>query len=248
MSEVLLDYRTWNQSSPFQTFLKLLDALNKELLLNPDTIIGTDKEKMAKWGFSFLCFDIITMYRYIGEIMRRLNRDFLILEKREMKPQKEPEDDFFGTLHRTHVDFLSLIVFLNILMEKAARLLVNISKGNTPSDISFNDWKKDIRNNKITLHQKLRELILNTPWFDEIRNIRVKYAVHHNYSMGGIIDYNTTQLVSHLRRKNGKQMQMLYHIRDIQRISDSILTFFNDLGDYISTNFDSLPIRIEMKK
>jgi hypothetical protein len=101
------------------------------------------------------------------------------------------------------------------------------------------EWKLNAR-----APDELKNIILNTSWFDEIRYIRIKYAIHHNHSIGGILNNNAVQLVSHLRDDDKKTLERTYHINDIQKISDDVLQFFDTLADCLCDNFNMLPFRI----
>ena len=196
-------------------------------------------------GFRGLYFDILTMFRLIGQIMRRLNRDIVNLGKPMPKKwlPSDPEDDLFNVLSLVKVDFASLIIFLGILLEKVARLLHNISVGNRPYEIRFSKWRDEIRNGKYVVPDDLKELMENTPWYDEFHKLRNKYTVHWGYSVGGIVKFISSislQLLSHYK----KDAEIIYEVNDINKLCKDILNFFTEFNDFLCDNFHLFPIRI----
>jgi len=237
MSESVLDYVTWLAESPLGTFFEKLNNLE------PDIVRGTNRWKFVTMGFRGLYFDIVMMFRLIGQILRRLNRDLSNLRKpipKKWSPS-DPEDERFYVLSLAKIDFTSLIIFLGILLEKVARLLHNISEGDRPSPIRFSKWRNDIIKGKFLVPNDLIKLLMNTSWYDEFNNLRNRYTVHYGYSIGSVVMAIKTeiQLLSHYKKE-----QIMYDINDIQRLCDDIYRFFEDLNEFLYDNFDSFPIRI----
>ena len=246
MSEKILKWDKWF-STPTLPFYELLKTLD------PEEVKGTDRWQYVTMGFLGLYYDIIMMFRLIGQIMRRLNRDFLnLIKEREMYARaragerikwepSDPEDESFNVLLLAKLDFTSLISFFGILLEKVARLLHRISVGDRPGPRSFTDWRKDIINGKFLVPSDLEELMRNATWYDEFYKLRNRYTIHYGYSVGSIINYRTLQLLSHYEE------EIMYDINDVQRLCDDIYQFFEDLNKFLCDNFDKLPIRIIVK-
>lgn len=239
MSKNIFEWEKWF-GSPLSLFFEKLNSLD------PEELRGTDRWKYVTSGFRGLYFDIVMMFRLIGQITRRLNRDFEnIIEHyppRGKWSPSDPEDELFNVLFLAQIDFTSLIVFLGILLEKVARLLHNITKGNRPYSIRFSKWRNEIRNEKYVVPDDLKKLMEDTPWYDEFYKLRNKYTVHYGYSIGGIINNTKIQLLSH----NEQETEIIYDIEDIKKISSDIYLFFNDLNEFLCGNFDIFPIKMSV--
>jgi len=178
MSETLLEWQKWF-GDPLNLFFEKLNTLD------PEKLRGTNRFKYVTEGFRGLYFDIIMMFRLIGQIMRRLNRDLLnLIKEQEIRAQmaagrrvkwtpSDPEDDTFNVIFLAKIDFSSLITFIGILLEKVARLLQNITIGNGPG-LSFTDWRNKIINGTFLVPNDLEKIMRNTIWYDEFDKLRNK--------------------------------------------------------------------------
>ena len=239
MSENHFDYNKWLTIFPLEPFkLKLKSLSNAE----PQ---NARLKPFFSTTFFFQIIDITQMFRIIGYILRRLNEDFINLQ---------PLTDFDGLtvkgseelitdMSLTTLDFTSLIIFLNMLMEKAARLLHSSSTGDKPSNFSFNDWKEKISKDKIIVPATLGEIVSSTPWFDDLRELRVKYVIHHNFSICAISEKNEIRIRSSLKDYKEEKLS----IEDMQKISNEVYDFFVTLSGYLCDNVNTLPIRINTK-
>lgn len=239
MSENVLDYTNWLAGDPMGPFFEKLNTLD------PESVRETVRFKFVTFGFRGLYFDIVIMFRLIGQIMRRLNRDIVNLGKPTPKKwsPSDPEDDLFNALSLVKVDFTSLIIFLGILLEKGARLLHNITTGNRPSSIRFSKWRNDIKNGKYIVPTDLKELMINANWYDEFDKLRNKYTIHWGYSVGSIVKFISSisiQLLSHYK----EDAEIIYDVNDINKLCNDILNFFTEFNDFLCNNFDLFPIRI----
>ncbi|MFH0748726.1 MAG: hypothetical protein V1915_02245 [Candidatus Bathyarchaeota archaeon] len=224
MSDTLLEWRKWFED-PLDFFFEKLNTLD------PEKLRGTNRFKYVTWGFRGLYFDIIMMFRLIAQIMRGLDRDLLNLIKMQEKHAQmtagqrvkwtpsDQEDEKFNVLFLAQIDFSSLIIFYGILLEKIARLLHNITIGNRPGPRSFTDWRNKIITDKFVVPNDLKKLMKNTIWYDEFDKLRNKYTIHSGYSIGGIINYSTFQLLSH------EEKEITYKINNIENLSKSIYLF-----------------------
>lgn len=237
----MLQWEIWFTGSPIGPFFEKFN------ILDPEKVRGTNRWKYVTMGFRGQYFDIIMMFRLIGQILRRLNRDLLNVRKPIPKrwSPSDPEDEPFYVLSLAKIDFTSLITFLSILLEKVARLLHNISEGDRPSPIRFSKWRNDIIKGKFLVPDDLRILMTNTSWYDKFDILRNRYTVHYGYSIGSLVISEKTeiQLLSHYNKK-----QMLYDINDIQKMCDDIYRFFEDLNEFLCNNFDSFPINIRKSR
>lgn len=235
MPEKLLNWEMWYVNPLNQFFEKMNE-------LEPEKVRGTNRWYFVTPKFRGLYFDISSMFNLIGQILRRLNRDFLNIRKPKPKPKKwtpsDPEDELFLVFSLATIDFNSLIVFLGILLEKVARLLRCISMGDRPG-LSFTDWRKDIINSKFLVPSDLEQLMKNTPWYNKFDTLRNKFIIHHGYHIGGIINNTAFSLSSHY-----KDRKTTYDISDIQKLCNEIYLFFENLNEFLCDNFDSYPIRI----
>lgn len=246
MSERIFNWSKWF-TTPINPFYKVMEKLD------PEKVKGTDRWQYVTAGFHGLFWDIATMFTLIGHIMRRLNRDSLNLIKEHERMERlragerlkwepsDPEDEPFNVLSLAKIDFSSLIIFFGILLEKVARLLRSISKGDRPSSISFTDWRKNIIDGKYLVPSDLEELMRNATWYDEYYILRNRYTIHYGFSIGSIINYRTFQLISHY------EDQKMYDLIDIQTLCDDVYQFFIDLNKFLCENFDEFPIKIILR-
>lgn len=235
MPEKILDWETWFTSTPLSPFIEKLDTLD------PEKVKGTNRWKYVTPIYRFLVWDIITMFRWIGQTLRRLNRDFHNVINDDHRPKKEPEDNYFNVLFLVNIDFNTLIGFLGILLEKVARLLYNSTEGNRPYSIRFSKWRDDMVNGKYLVPNDLEELMRKTLWYSKFEKLRNKYTIHYGYSIGGIVDNTKIQLLSH----NEEDKEILYNIDDMQELCYDVISFFEELNKFLCENFDSLPIKIK---
>ena len=234
MLEKLLNWEIWyvNPLNPF------FEKMNE---IEPEKVKGTNRWYFVTPRFRGLYFDIVSMFILIGQILRRLNRDFLNIKKPIPKKwtPSDPEDELFLKSSLATIDFNSLILFLGLLLEKVARLLRGISRGDRPGPLSFTDWRKDIINGKFLVPSDLEELIKKTFWYDDFEKLRNRYTAHYGFHIGGILNSNALQLLSHYEEEKR------YDIDDIQKLSDEIYRFFEDLNKFLCDNIDSFPIHIK---
>lgn len=234
MSDSVLDYVSWLGEFPLSPFQEKLDSLI------PEELEGTDRYELVLMRFRMLIGDLLVMYRLIGQIIRRLDRDFINLQKKDYTPKSEPEDDMFYVLSLINLDFISYLLFSRILMDKVARLLYSVTKGERPSINRFVDWKKKISKEQRIVPSELKELIINTPWFDELKDVRDDYVVHNGYALHGISNWDTIIL-----RSITNNSEIKYDITRIQNMCDDISGFLEKLNNYLCVNFEKLPIKIE---
>jgi len=232
--EKLLNWEMWYVNPLNQFFEKMNE-------LEPEKVRGTNRWYFVTPKFRGLYFDITSMFILIGQILRRLNRDFLNIRKPIPKKwtPSDLEDERFFLISLATIDFNSLIVFIGILLEKVARLLRCISVGDRPGPLSFTDWRKDISNGKFLVPSDLEQLMENTLWYNKFDTLRNKFIIHHGYHIGGIINKTAFSLSSHYRDR-----KTTYDISDIQKLCNDIYHFFENLNKFLCDNFDSYPIRI----
>lgn len=154
-------------------------------------------------------------------------------------PKSEPEDDLFYVLSLVNLDFTSFILLTRILMDKVARLLYNISKGDRPSIKRFVDWKKKILKDEVIVPPNLKKLIVNTPWFDELKDVRDDYVVHDGYTAYGVKNWNTLIL-----RSITDGTEIHYDTTKIQKLCDDIPNFLDNLNNFLCDYFEILPVEI----
>lgn len=233
MLKNILEYVPWLGAWPLRPFQEKLDSLV------PDELEGTERYEFVLMRFRSLVWDLLIMYRMIGQVIRRLNRDFINLRNNDHTPKREPEDDLFYVLTLVNLDFTSFILLTRILMDKVARLLYNISKGDRPSIKRFVDWKRKISKDEVLVPTKLKELIVNTPWFDELKDVRDDYVVHDGYTALGVQNWDTLVL-----RSITDSTEIYYNHEKIQKLCDDILDFLKNLNNYLCDNFEILPVEI----
>ena len=234
----VLNWTKWFNKSPFRPFINKIEELDVE------KVRDTDRWFLVTAGFhTSQLGDLTMMYRLIGQISRRLNRDFITILNEDHTPKKEPEDVYFNSLFHVNVDFTSLIVFLGILVEKAARLSHSITVGNRPWKLSFRDWKDKIVKGSLIAPEDFKELFINTRWYETLDMLRNEYTIHHNISIGGVVNKTKFQFISNLDER-----QKIYDIKEMENLSDDILTYFKDYNDFLCNNFDLLPIQIDTIK
>lgn len=240
MSTKILDYHSWIGKWPLGPFE---DKLSK---LDPQKLKGSKRYKLVLMGFRALLWDILNFLRYIGFIIKRLNDNFLKCLNPDLTPKRGIEfarTGGFGNIWAINVDLISFIFFSRILMDKISRLLFNIvDGGNKPSSKSFQDWRKKIGKYDGEGLGELRKIIENADWFDELKTLRDDYIVHHGFQLAHIA-VSENQLGMDLR-SSSKEKEVFYTIESIQKLSQKMYEFLEDLNKFLCDNFDLLPIRI----
>jgi len=238
MSQKILDYECWLVGSPLGQFLSRLDELR------PQALKETKREVLVLTRFRVCIWEITAFSRYLGWILERLSDDFSKFLEPDLTPSHGKTVEFWATIYPVNLDFISFILFARILMDKISSLLHMIVVGeDKPSEISFYDWRKRVGDYEGEGLEELKKIINDADWFDELKDVRDDYIVHHGMllspSIGIVGEQIELRFYSHTRKRD-----VAFTIKKIQKLSDDIHQFLEDLTGFLCDNLDLLPITI----
>ena len=174
--------------------------------------------------------------------MKRLNEDY-------QKNLKDIEDRGFPSgIVQTNVDSVSLLLFGRILMDKIARLLHDVLRGNKiPSCNRFQDWRKKIKKFEGEGISELKKLVLKANWFEDLKNLRDDYVVHHGFSESSLGTHgNDIGIHLHSYRKRCKDV--FVNVEKISELFQEIWLFMSSLNSFLCSSLDLLPIEIHQNE
>ena len=150
----------------------------------------------------------------------------------------------------THLDIISLIIFLNILMDDITRflrfLLIPIDE-QTPKTKDFDKLKKTISSFEGQKLEELSQIVQNTRWYEELKELRDKHIIHRGEKNSGI-GIIGNEIGIHLRyMEKGTIMEKYVSNLEIDRYCENIYNFLKDLNEFLCKNFDYLPIEVTKK-
>lgn len=195
---------------------------------------------------------VLVTYIWIGHILKRidneLSNDLAFLETLRLVERGvhvtvndlPPSDP-----NLTNIDIMSLIIFSNILMDDIARFLNFLFWGESkPKTKNFDVLKKTIGNFDGCGLEKLKQIIQNTSWYEQLKELRDKPIVHKgkkDISIGG-----KGQTIGIWLRyiRDGKIKEWFYANTDIDKLCGNMLRFLTDLNTFLCQNFESLPIKV----
>lgn len=243
----ILKSESWWSSFPLNPFkgkiekIKIVDGKRRILILG--------KFHVSLWT-------IMNTYVWIREVLRRTDDNFsndlefhkktdLASQGIRVKADELPPSNLLLTC----IDVVSLVVFLNFLMDDVARFLHFLFIGNSvPKTNNFEQLKKSISSFKGTKITKLIDIIQNTPWYDELKILRDKPIVHHRNLTSGI-GLIGNEIGIHLQYvQNQKILGKFISNLEIDRFSNNVYHFLIDLNEYLCDNFDYLPLEVQKKK
>lgn len=230
---------------PLGSFHSLLRKLDSKEIESDHRILVLMKFHISLWNVNFA-------YSYITSIIMRLNEAL-------GKIFKESEIPHFlrVPIGLLNLDFISLIIFCSILMDRIAFFLSHLLKGEKkPKKRSYFKFKNDI--SKFDGDKSFRELtrIINkTTWFKNLHDLRNDYVVHHGQLFHQIgfkpstikNEWKTVpefQLFSRIKDKR----DAYYSIENINVLCENILCFLEKLNEFLCENIDLLPIKITKLK
>ena len=144
MMTKILKFKPWIGAFPLSPFLNKLDELKSA---------EGNRRILILMKFRVSLFTILNTYTWIGFILKRIDNDlyndleshkkFQLVSKgvRVTADEMPPSNPFL-----TNIDIVSLIVFVNILMDDIARFLRFLFRGeSTPKTKNFDKLKKTMR-------------------------------------------------------------------------------------------------------
>ena len=234
-------------SFPLTTFLKKLE--NIKTAEGKRHILVLTKFRVRLWT-------IIIDYNYVSEILRRIDNDLyndleymkklrLVDSGIRVKADELPP----ANLYLTNIDIMSLIIFLNFMMDDIARFLHFLFKGNcVPETKSFAFLKKSVSKFEGNKLEKLIEIIRNTAWYDELIILRDKPIVHHRHLPGPGIGVTGNEIGIHLHHiQDNKIVEKFLSNLEINQLSSNVSRFLVDLNAYLCNNFNCLPLEVSKK-
>ena len=232
----ILDYESWLGKWPLQPFMEKLDELK------PQELKGTKRYVLVLMEFRVLISDILSFFRYIGAILKRLNDNTLKCLEPDLTPKRGKEFPF-GVISLMNIDLISFVLFARILMDKISPLLSKIVVGgDKPSKNRFNDWRKKIDKYEGNGLEELKKIICNANWFDELKNLRDDYVVHHGLFFHNIV-FADSKLGFQLRSQLKKE-EVFLSIEKVKEVSQNIFQFLEELNKFLCDKIDLLPIEI----
>jgi len=241
----ILKSQIWLGNNPLSKFHKKLDELKH----------AEGKRRfliLAKFRVSL--YTIYTTITWIGYIQKRLDDDFFnglewnkVLERASKEKVSADKLPPFNA-HLLNVDIHTLIIFLNILLDDIVKFLNYLLSGRKKPRIKgFYQFKHDLDYFQGEKFNRLKEIISETDWYKELKDLRDDPIVHKGISSSGIIYKENTICVQLLHLQDGKINERIFTNEDVNFYLDSVYNFLVELNDYLCEQFDSLPIEIKKK-
>jgi hypothetical protein len=205
------------------------------------------------------------LFMYLAMIAERINEDgakFNLIEEiyQHVNSNKKLTDSEIEELDKGPfyvslfcLDMSSLIIFLRIFMDKLARflgLLMAMRGIKTKSFAVFKGSLKELKGKEIEAFVRVIEE--NTTWFDELKDLRDDYVVHHPGSATALLladgkAYVT--LTTSKRTKEPKHVLMNSEAKDIPiEEIDSLLSnlkkLLSNLSAFLAENLEKLPFKV----
>jgi len=206
--------------------------------------------------FRVSLFTVLTTYRWIGFILKRIDNDLyndleshkkfeLLSEGVRATADEMPTFNPF----LTNIDIISLIVFVNILMDDIARFLRFLFRGeSTPKTKNFDKLKKTMNNLEGQKLEELNRIIQNTDWYQELKDLRDNPIVHRGDRDSGIGIYGERIGISLRHIKDRKIRETFMSNLEIDKICENVYRFLKDLNEFLCKNFDYLPLEVPRKR
>jgi len=149
----------------------------------------------------------------------------------------------------TNIDIVSLIVFVNILMDDITRFLRFLFRGeSTPKTKNFDKLKETMNNLEGQKLEELNRIIQNTDWYQELKDLRDKPIVHRGHKDSGI-GIHGNRIGIYLRYIQDRKIRETFISNlEIDRICENVYRFLKDLNEFLCKNFDYLPLEIRERK
>jgi hypothetical protein len=235
----------WLRSFPLGPFLARIIELEtargkRSVLILPD--------------FRVSLFSIRTIFIWISHILTRIDNDLdnalTFHKKTESADEGIPIDELLPLMNpsMTNIDVISLIIFLNILMDHVARFLKFLFRSeSTPKTKSFYDLKKSLKDFKSPRLLELNKIIQDTDWFQNLKNLR-DHPIIHRGEKHSQIGIHKERIGIHLRYVENRMVKNVFLSNlEIDKICKNIYHFLEDLNEYLCTNFDYLPLEVVKK-
>lgn len=247
MMTKILKFKPWIGSFPLSPFLKKLDELKSA---------EGNRRILILMKFRVSLFTILNTYTWIGFILKRIDNDlyndleshkkFQLVSKgvRVTADEMPPSNPFL-----TNIDIVSLIVFVNILMDDITRFLRFLFRGeSTPKTKNFDKLKKTMNNLEGQKLEELNRIIQNTDWYQELKDLRDEPIVHRGDKDSGI-GISGERIGIYLRYiKDRKIRETFISNLEIDKICENVYGFLKGLNEFLCRNFDYLPLEVTKKR
>lgn len=243
----ILKCKPWIGSFPLGLFLEKLNELK--------TAEGK-RGILILTKFRVSLFTILITYTWIGFILKRIDNDLYndleFHKKLRLASQgvRVTADELSpSNPHLTNIDIVSLIVFLNILMDDIARFLKFLFRSeSTPKTKNFDKLKKTMNNLEGQKLEELNRIIQNTDWYQELKELRDKPIVHKGQKDSGI-GIQGERIGIYLRYIQDRKIRETFISNlEIDRICENVYDFLKSLNEFLCRNFDYLPLEATKKR
>ena len=148
------------------------------------------------------------------------------------------------------LDIKLFFIWLVVIMDKLAKLLSTLYNSHEIKNKSFNTFSKNI--NKIKKENMNDfELLINSyqSWFDEIRDIRDNYTIHHSRGMNLVVRSNTGYIATTLGKIIDNKAEYTSISND--KLDNHIIMLYSmlrSLDSYLCDNLNKIPFENKIKK
>jgi len=243
----ILKCKPWIGSFPLSLFLEKLNELKSA---------EGKRRILILTKFRVSLFTIFTTYTWIGLILKRIDNDLyndlefhkklrLVSQGVRATADELPPSD----PHLTNIDIVSLIVFLNILMDDIARFLKFLFRSeSTPKTKNFDKLKKTMNSLEGQKLEELNRIIQNTHWYQELKDLRDKPIVHKGQKDSGL-GIQGERIGIYLRYIQDRKIRETFISNlEIDRICENVYGFLKSLDEFLCRNFDYLPLEVTKKR
>lgn len=237
----ILTITPWGGSFPLNQFRLKMGKTDQS---NPE---------LANQGNLRVNFDsILTIFTWIGVILERIDNNLdndirhqqklrEALQGKRVKYTELPPSD----INKTCIDVVSLILFLNILMDDVSRFLRFIFKGaQCPRTKGFHQLRKDLGKFQGTHVSELNGIIQSTTWYPNLKDLRDKNIVHKG-EKSSMIGTNLDEIGIFIRYiENRKVHEEYFSNKKVDYYCQNVHSFLTNLNYFLVKYYDELPLEV----
>ena len=209
---------------------------------------------------SYIFIDIALIVLRINEDCSKVNRHEELFDKAlKREPWTNEEEKEIASLRYAvnyfNLDVRTLLVNLVVFMDSMARFLSwTIKSKKQVKSKSFVEFRKDIVKYKGKEVQKIRQLLdEKTHWFNEIKNLRDDFIIHHAAARSGLEILDGETHVPLTTSKGGYPKQHItlgavtknIPMKEIDAVLSDLKNMLKNLNNFLCERINQLPIKTE---